>query len=335
MAKTISVVMCTYNGAKYVREQLDSIVRQTYPIHELIIQDDGSTDGTVAILAEYAGRYPFIRYQVNQHQLGINRNFFSAMAQATGEFIAPSDQDDIWVDTKLETQIHSIGSALLSAGQTKPFTDDALQTPIHWDSRRPNYSLERMIYLGCLAGHTFLLRRELLELIPHLELWIDQWTWDKLLSMVAAAYEQIQFCDCILVHQRRHPAAATYIKPENYAVSPTNIWHYLRRTLHNYHTLRPFMEDYFSRIYAFLYDIQVDTPSKSRAMRLAWLQSSATHSFLLRKVRMSFYCVQYQKRLFHSQAGDGCKENLIRCLRALYYPISCSDYFRYKLAPPT
>lgn len=51
---TVAVVMCTYNGEKYLREQMDSILAQTYPIHEIIVQDDRSTDGTVALLQNIA-----------------------------------------------------------------------------------------------------------------------------------------------------------------------------------------------------------------------------------------------------------------------------------------
>ena len=52
--KTVSVVMCTYNGEKYLREQMDSILAQTYPIHEIIVCDDCPPDGTMNILQEYA-----------------------------------------------------------------------------------------------------------------------------------------------------------------------------------------------------------------------------------------------------------------------------------------
>lgn len=58
--KKISVIMCTYNGGKYIEDQLNSIVCQTYPIHELIIQDDGSTDNTISIIRKFIERYPFI-----------------------------------------------------------------------------------------------------------------------------------------------------------------------------------------------------------------------------------------------------------------------------------
>ena len=62
----VSVVMCTYNGEKFLREQLDSIVQQSYPIHELLIQDDQSKDRTTEIIKEYQARYPFIRLRINE-----------------------------------------------------------------------------------------------------------------------------------------------------------------------------------------------------------------------------------------------------------------------------
>lgn len=68
--KTVAVVMCTYNGEKFLREQLDSILRQTYPISEIIVQDDCSTDSTVAILRSYAARDGRVRVIVNEHNLG-------------------------------------------------------------------------------------------------------------------------------------------------------------------------------------------------------------------------------------------------------------------------
>ena len=68
--------MCTYNGEKYIREQLDSIVAQTYPIHELIIQDDCSTDKTFDILTEYKSKYQIIQIYRNTQNKGINPNFF-------------------------------------------------------------------------------------------------------------------------------------------------------------------------------------------------------------------------------------------------------------------
>ena len=100
--KRVSVVLCTYNGEKYIREQLESIVSQTYPIHELLIQDDCSTDATPLIIEEYKEKYPFIRFYRNKNNLGFNRNFWKAFEKVTGDYIAISDQDDIWVPNKVK-----------------------------------------------------------------------------------------------------------------------------------------------------------------------------------------------------------------------------------------
>ena len=88
--------MCTYNGDKYLEQQIDSILCQTYPIHELIIQDDCSTDRTVTIIEAYQKRDPRVKLYINEAPLGFNYNFSSAFAKAEGEYIASSDQDDIW-----------------------------------------------------------------------------------------------------------------------------------------------------------------------------------------------------------------------------------------------
>lgn len=86
--KKVSVVMCTYNGEKYIREQLDSILAQTYPIYELIIQDDGSTDNTVAILREYEALNSNIVVSQNQVNVGFNENFKLAIAKAKGDYLS-------------------------------------------------------------------------------------------------------------------------------------------------------------------------------------------------------------------------------------------------------
>ena len=76
---TVSVVMCTYNGEKHLKEQLDSILSQTYPINELVIQDDCSTDSTLAILQKYAQADKRIKVHVNPHRLVQPQLFFSIL----------------------------------------------------------------------------------------------------------------------------------------------------------------------------------------------------------------------------------------------------------------
>ena len=88
MKASVSIVLCTYNGAKYLSEQLESILAQTYPLHEIIIQDDNSTDETVNIIHEYACKYSLIKFFKNNSAHGVNGNFLSAMQRATGDLLS-------------------------------------------------------------------------------------------------------------------------------------------------------------------------------------------------------------------------------------------------------
>lgn len=97
-----SVALCTYNGESYLAEQLDSLLEQTYPPCELVICDDTSQDGSIAILESFAARAPFpVRIYCNAQRLGISANFEQAIRLCTGNVIALCDQDDAWLPNKL------------------------------------------------------------------------------------------------------------------------------------------------------------------------------------------------------------------------------------------
>ncbi len=128
---SISVAMCTYNGSKFVREQLDSIAQQTRPPAELIVIDDRSTDATVEIVRDFRQTAPFpVRVHVNDQNVGasskgITKNFEAAVALCQGEFIVPCDQDDIWVPEKLARMA---GALEQTPGLDGAFSDAQLVT---------------------------------------------------------------------------------------------------------------------------------------------------------------------------------------------------------------
>jgi glycosyltransferase involved in cell wall biosynthesis len=93
--------MSVYNGAAHVRTAVESIIAQTYGDFEFVIVNDGSTDGTAAILAEYAARDPRVRV-IDQANQGLTRALITGCAQARGEFIARQDADDWSAPTRLE-----------------------------------------------------------------------------------------------------------------------------------------------------------------------------------------------------------------------------------------
>lgn len=100
----ISIAMATYNGAKYLQEQLDSFVAQTQLPDELIVSDDGSSDETLAIVENFARQAPLkVSIYQNDHNLGFAMNFETAIRQCSGDIIFLSDQDDVWFPHKLMT----------------------------------------------------------------------------------------------------------------------------------------------------------------------------------------------------------------------------------------
>ena len=100
---SISIAMCTYNGASYLQQQLDSIRTQSRPPDELVVCDDGSTDATLALLEPFAATSPFpVRIFRNKINLGYSRNFAQAVELCSKEIIALCDQDDVWYPQKLE-----------------------------------------------------------------------------------------------------------------------------------------------------------------------------------------------------------------------------------------
>ena len=95
----ISVCIATYNGEKYIKEQLDSIIPQLGHEDEIVISDDGSSDSTLDIINSINDER--IRITVNQGKHGVNSNFNNALLHAKGDFIFLADQDDIWLSGKV------------------------------------------------------------------------------------------------------------------------------------------------------------------------------------------------------------------------------------------
>lgn len=104
---TSSVALCTYNGERYIREQLESILDQTMPVDEIVVCDDGSTDGTLQIIESFIGTTDTtIHIHRNENNLGPAKNFQKAINLCSGDIIFLSDQDDLWMPEKVETIVH-------------------------------------------------------------------------------------------------------------------------------------------------------------------------------------------------------------------------------------
>ena len=109
----VSIAMTTYNGEKFIKEQIDSLLHQTYKNLEIIICDDGSTDKTIEVIKEYEQKDKRIKFYQNEKNLGVLKNFEKAISLCSGEYIALCDQHDIWIKNKIEILLQEIGNNIL------------------------------------------------------------------------------------------------------------------------------------------------------------------------------------------------------------------------------
>lgn len=323
--KKVSIVLCTYNGAKFLREQLDSIVQQTLQPYEVIAQDDGSSDDTLNILQDYAKKYPYIKVCKNQKEHGINNNFFSAMQRATGDFIAISDQDDIWEPDKLEAMTNAIGDNLMCVGRSIPFYNEGdKNVSIHYDKRKPNCNIIRMLYAS-MPGHCTLFRKELLSYLPaDLEtrpIYTHTW-YDVIMGQTAAALDSITLLDKIVVRQRRYVGAASYSAYDKKRIRSANnalsiVWY----GICNYRKIKPLMAKHFAVRGGFIKSIPSDKRIYKDAVKLMELESQTGFSSLLGVMRMY---VKYRHILFYTY-----EKGPIAFIRAILHPFMQIYNYRY------
>jgi glycosyltransferase involved in cell wall biosynthesis len=203
---SVSVVLGTYNGEAYLREQLDSIFEQTHFPQEIIAVDDCSTDGTVAILHEYAARTPRMKVIVNEQNLGFIRNFEKGCSLAKSRWIALCDQDDYWMPEKIERMVEAIGDqpmaycdSLLCDKDLQPL-GNRISDLVHnqsFDDPRQLCVFSRMY------GHATLITRGLFE---RCRPFLPEMPHDGWLAYHATLYGGVHYLPEVLVKYRQHAA---------------------------------------------------------------------------------------------------------------------------------
>lgn len=216
---TVSVAIATYNGAPYIREQLASIVAQTECPAEIVLVDDSSTDETLRVLQEFAADASLpVRIYKNEKNLGTAKSFEKAISLCSGDFIALSDQDDVWVSDKIATLLATIKSQSLDGIFSDAFLVDQHLIPLTPLSRtlfiNSNFTppMRRRFHaghsLGCLlrynvvTGATLVFHRRWIPLILPIGL---GWNHDYWIALLIASRGKLNFCNKPLIYYRQHP----------------------------------------------------------------------------------------------------------------------------------
>lgn len=222
-APTVSVALCTYNGARFVGEQMRSILEQTRPAAELVISDDGSTDGTLAIveatIAEYRAQHPdavpVVRILEGDAPRGVAANFEYAMRACTGDLIALSDQDDVWHPDRLErlvaafdatpdaTLLHSNARLVDAEGRdlgTTLFAALGVSSAERAEVAAGR-GYEALLRRNLATGATTILRASVRDLALPIP---PGWIHDEWLAIVAAATGRTAIVDGPLTDYRQH-----------------------------------------------------------------------------------------------------------------------------------
>ncbi|MCQ2350847.1 MAG: glycosyltransferase family 2 protein [Paludibacteraceae bacterium] len=116
----IDILLSTYNGEMFIREQLDSIIAQTYKDWRLLIRDDGSRDNTVSIIESYAKNYNNIELLPSNGNIGVVKSFETLLKESNAEYFMFCDQDDVWLPNKIEDTFNKMAEQESLLGKSTP-----------------------------------------------------------------------------------------------------------------------------------------------------------------------------------------------------------------------
>jgi glycosyltransferase involved in cell wall biosynthesis len=214
----VEVLLATYNGERYLEEQIDSILAQDYPNLRVLARDDGSEDGTPAILNRYEARFPdrFRVLRTGHATPSAKDNFLRLMRASDGEYVCFCDQDDVWLPHKVSLTKQSMDQLESTWGKDLPllvFTDlrvvdDKLET-LHesfWKHEKLDpariHRFGSLLSQNVVTGCTAMLNRRLVELAGHMP--TEAYMHDQWVALLASAMGKATHVDALTVLYRQH-----------------------------------------------------------------------------------------------------------------------------------
>lgn len=219
--------MATYNGSKYVFEQINSILPQMKQEDEIIISDNGSTDETLQIIAAFQDK------RIKVHHFNITQNlifnFENAISKSKGDYIFLCDQDDIWLSNRVEEGIRLLQNADLAVSDCSIMDESGNMIAKSFFEKYNSgpglvKNLVRNTYIGCCMCFK---RKLLLRLLPFPK---DIPMHDIWIGFVAELFYKVAFADTALLQYRRHEANAS-----NFGKSNANLF---KQLMYRFNTLK-------------------------------------------------------------------------------------------------
>lgn len=254
----VSIVMATYNGERYLKEQIESILSNTYSNWTLEICDDGSADKTVSIGKEYEERFPDrIKVHQNSKNLGVVLNFLEGARRADGDYVMFCDQDDVWLKDKIDKTLKFMLNTEEEHGQAVPISVFSDAKVVDEHLQEINSSFHKSNKLNCtkldlahilmenkLIGCTIMFNKALKEKLDQLpkKARVHDW-W---IGLIAASFGKIAYFSETTILYRQH--GHNVIGNQDYTGYVANRLKYLNKQKH---VLKQTQEqaDEFFRIY--------------------------------------------------------------------------------------
>lgn len=198
----VSVCVATYNGGQYIKEQIDSILKQLSYCDELIVSDDGSIDSTVSILESFQDSR--IKIYHNNIRHGVVGNFENALRQVKGDYVFLSDQDDIWLPGKIEQCVNALEKYDLVVTDCKVVDRELIEiAPSFFKMHNSGKGFWKNLIKNTYLGACICFRASRLDLIlpipANLPVYHEGWI-ASLIDIVGKVY----FLDSICIYYRRH-----------------------------------------------------------------------------------------------------------------------------------
>ena len=210
----ISVILSAYNGSSFLKEQLDSIVKQSRVPDELIVIDDASTDDgkTERILREYEKQYSFVRKYSNPENYGWAKSFIHGAGMANGDIIMFADQDDIWLEDKIRNTVAYFDNPKVSAVICSCVNTDENLNPLKQQKQIGNvqngkYLFDTHFIYPKGVGAAMAIRKSIVD--DYLKYWNPAFGHDRFLQVISVMFYDLYYLDKPLLLHRMHGNNAT------------------------------------------------------------------------------------------------------------------------------